>query len=315
MMHKPFFATSWVAVIVSSTLAVFNGCAGARHQENMTLTTAAPSEHRAQNPLLAPWSGPYGGVPGFAGVQVEHFKPALEQAMAETRSELDAITRNAEPPSLENTSLAFEDSGRKLGRVHRVYHVWESTLNGPEFQALDREMSPKLAAFADEIIQNEKLFRRLEAVYNTADKSQWSAEQQRLVWRQYTDFVLAGAKLGGPEKARLGEINQRLASLYTAFGQNVLSDEETYAVIIETEAELEGLPESIKRGAAAAAEERKQPVRGQQEQDAHHPETACSRTQNVAGIDAASLAAETPQDQSDGQTAAEEGQHHQQIDR
>src|SRR5688572_8265917 len=152
MMQKPIFA-SWVSLFVSL------GCAGAQHQENANVSTTAPSENRAANPLLAPWSGPYGGVPGFAGVQVEHFKPALEQAMNETRREIDAIAKNPEPPTLENTNLAFEDSGRKLSRVHRVYRVWESTLNGPEFQALDREMSPQLAAFSDEITQNEELFR------------------------------------------------------------------------------------------------------------------------------------------------------------
>src|SRR5690606_24206375 len=109
-------------------------CAAARHQETMPMNAVATSETQAENPLLAPWTGPYGGVPGFAGVRVEDFEPALERAMAESRAELEALTNNPEPPTLENTCAAFEDVGRSLQRVSTFYGVWGSTLNGPEFQ-------------------------------------------------------------------------------------------------------------------------------------------------------------------------------------
>jgi peptidyl-dipeptidase Dcp len=245
-------AARWTLVLALSA------CSGAQHQETTPMTAAA-TESATDNPLLAPWTGPYGGVPGFAGVRVSDFEPALTRAMAEARSEIEALASNPEPPTLENTCAAFENVGRTLQRVASVYNVWESTLNGPEFQAVEREMAPRLAAFRDEIVQNEKLFQRIAAVYETPDKSAWSPEQQRLVWYQYTDLVLAGAKLGPAEKARLGEINQRLASLFTNFSQNVLSDEETYTVVIESEADLAGLPDSVRASAAAAAEERKLP--------------------------------------------------------
>jgi peptidyl-dipeptidase Dcp len=221
--------------------------------------TAASTDTQTQNPLLAPWQGPYGGVPGFAGVRVEHFEPALEAAMRQSRAELEALTNDAAPPSFENTCAAFESTGRALQRVGTVYNVWESTLKGPEFQAVEREMAPRLAAFRDEIVQNEKLFQRIAAVHEKKDQLGLTPEQQRLVWHQYTDLVLAGAKLAPPEKARLAEINQRLATLFTDFSQNVLSDEETYTVVLESEADLEGLPASLRASAAAAAEERKLP--------------------------------------------------------
>jgi peptidyl-dipeptidase Dcp len=235
----------------------FSACSAAQPQESNPMNAVTSTESATKSPLLAPWTGPYGGVPGFAGVKVSDFEPALEQAMAESRAEIAALANDAERPTLDNTCIAFEDVGRALQRVSTLYHVWESTLNGPEFQAVEREMAPRLAAFRDEIVQNEKLFQRIAAVYETKDKSAWSAEQQRLVWHQYTDFVLAGAKLGQAEKARLAEINQRLASLFTSFSQNVLNDEETYTVVIEQEADLEGLPDSMRASAAAAAEERK----------------------------------------------------------
>jgi peptidyl-dipeptidase Dcp len=216
---------------------------------------AAPSPSTAPNPLLAKWSGPYGGVPPFAKVKVEHFKPALLAAMDENRKEIAAICDNPAPPTFENTILALEDAGRTFDDVSTVYHIWSSTMAGTDFQAVEVEMASKLAAFSDEITQNEKLFKRMEAVYNSPEKAKLTPEQQRLVWRRYTSHLRAGAKLDTPSKKRMSEINQRLASLYTTFSQNVLADEEHYTVVLENEADLAGLPDSIRTGAAHAAEE------------------------------------------------------------
>jgi peptidyl-dipeptidase Dcp len=240
-------------------LLALTACAAPQHPESSPMNAVASPEVHAKNPLLEPWAGPHGGVPGFAGVRVSDFEPALEQAMDEARREIAAITDNPAAPTFENTSAAYEDVGRALTRVSTVYSVWESTLNGPEFQVVEREMAPKLAAFRDEIVQNEKLFQRLATVYASPDESRWTPEQRRLIWHQYTDFVLGGARLGAVEKARLREINQRLASLFTAFSQNVLSDEETYTVVLNEEAELDGLPDSLRASLASAAAARKLP--------------------------------------------------------
>jgi len=219
---------------------------------------------RASNPLLAEWTGPYGGVPPFDQVEIAHFKPALEAAMAEVFEEIDRIATNPEPPTFANTIEAIERAGRTLNRVYTVYGVWSSTMNSPEFQAVEREMAPKLAAYSDRIMQNEALFRRVEAVYEAsvagdagrkaaAGVVELTPEQRRLVWRYYTDFVRAGAKLDAAAKARLSEINQRLAELFTRFSQNVLADEANQYLVLESEAELAGLPESVRAAAAAAA--------------------------------------------------------------
>jgi peptidyl-dipeptidase Dcp len=208
----------------------------------------------ASNPLLAPWTGPHGGVPPFDAVRVEHFKPALEAAMAENRAEIEKIAANPEPANFENTLAALERSGRTYDRVGRVYGVFSSTMNSKEFQAVEREMAPRLAAFDDEITQNEKLFARIAAVYEARETSGLSAEQQRLSWLYFTNFARAGAKLSPEAKKRTAEINQRLAALYTQFSQNVLADEEGYTTFLEKESDLAGLPESVRAGAAAAAE-------------------------------------------------------------
>src|SRR5258706_3451242 len=177
------------------------------------------------NPLTSPWTGPYGGIPPFDKVRVEHFKPGLESAMAEMLTEIDRIANDPATPTFENTLAAMERAGKTLDRAYTVYGIYSSTMQSPEFQEVERDMEPKLAAFFDKIIQNEKLFQRLGAVYETREKSGLNAEQKRLVWLKYTEFARSGAKLDAAAKKKLGAINQRLATLYTDFSQNVLADE------------------------------------------------------------------------------------------
>ncbi len=206
---------------------------------------AAPPAAAPENPLLGAWKGDHGGVPPFAEVKVEHFKPALLAAMDMNRKEIDAIAQRAEPATFANTIVPLEDSGRTFNDVSTLFGIWSSSMNDEAFQAVEREMAPVLAAFSDELTQNTALFKRIEAVYESPEKSKLSAEEQRLVWLYYTNFVRAGAKLDDAGKKRVGEINQRLAVLYTEFSQNLLADEEGYKVELPSEADRAGLPASM----------------------------------------------------------------------
>lgn len=206
------------------------------------------------NPLLNPWTGPYGGVPAFDKVKVEHFKPALELAMAKNLSEVEAIANNPAPPTFENTIVALEDSGRLGNDIGTYYGVWGSTLNSPEFQAVQSEMNPKFAALGDKITGNKKLFERIEAVYNSPAKASLTPEQQRLTWVVWNNFVRSGAKLDEAKKARVAAINQELAGIFTQFNKNLLADENTWTVLEADD--LAGLSESYKAGAAANAKAR-----------------------------------------------------------
>src|SRR5262245_60318134 len=230
-----------------AALAVAAPPAGVRAEERVPL-----------NPLLAPWTGPHGGAPPFDRVKVEDFKPALEAGMAEQLGEIEAIANDPAPATFQNTIAALERTGRKLDRVTSVYAIYSGTMSTPDFQAVETEMAPKLAAFGDQITQNEKLFRRMAAVYDARETSGLTPEQKRLVWLDYTNFVRAGAKLDAASKKRVAEINQRLASLYTKFSQDVLADEGDYVTVLETEADLAGLPPSVRAAASAAAEQRGQ---------------------------------------------------------
>ncbi|HEY0014815.1 MAG TPA: M3 family metallopeptidase [Longimicrobium sp.] len=255
MLNRDSFIVRTGALVLATAAA---GCATMQNQANTTDAPAATSAAAApagaaSNPLLAEWTGPYGGVPPFDRVRVQDFRPALETAMAENLAEIERIAANPAPPTFENTLAAMERAGRSLERVSTSYGIWSSNMNTPDFQAVEREMAPRLAAFSDQITQNTALFRRIEAVYNSPEKARWTPEQQRLAWRYYTNFVRAGAQLDAAKKARLSEINQRLAGLYTNFSQNVLADESSQTVVIENEADLAGLPQSLRDAAAAAA--------------------------------------------------------------
>ena len=226
------------------------------HPNSMSTQASSAAD---PNPLLADWEGPYGGVPPFDKVQVGLFKPALESAMMQNLMEVEAIAKDPAAPTFENTIVAMERAGSTLDRVSTIYGVWGSTMAGPEFQVVQREMAPKLAAFNDKINQNEQLFKRIEAVYNSPNKKNLTPEQQRLSWFYYTNFVRAGARLNAEAKARLSQINQKLAGLYTRFSQNVLAEEDGQFVALKDEAELAGLPQSLRDAAAAAAATKKQP--------------------------------------------------------
>jgi peptidyl-dipeptidase Dcp len=254
--------------ILLMALALF-GCASTDPDVNTTTTetqqttpaaattpepaaTATPPA-TANNPLLRPWTGRYGGLPPFDQVRVEDFRPALEAAMAENLAEVERIASNPAPATFENTIAALEDAGRTLGRVSAIYGIWANNMNSPEFQPVEREMEPRLAAFNDQITQNLPLFRRIEAVYNSPEKARLTPEQQRLTWVYHNSFVRSGARLDETAKQRLSAINQELAGHFTNFSQNVLADETDQMLVLESEADLAGLSPSLRDAAAAAA--------------------------------------------------------------
>ena len=161
----------------------------------LLLATTMIANETTTNPLLAKWEGPYGGVPPFDKVQVALFKPALEAAMTEQLAEVDKIAGNTAAPDFDNTIAALERAGSAYDRASTLYFIWASNMSTPEFQTVQREMAPRLAAFQDKITGNEALFKRIDAVYNSPAKSKLTPEQQRLAWLYYTNFVRAGARL------------------------------------------------------------------------------------------------------------------------
>jgi peptidyl-dipeptidase Dcp len=204
--------------------------------------------------LLQRWCGPYGGVPPYDQVDIEQLYPAMCEAIARFRGQVEEIASCSSAPTFANTVEALEDAGRVLWRVRTVYWVWSSTMSTPELREIEQRVEPLLAAWTDELLGHDELFARVEAVANSSELAELGEEAGRLVWRTHQSFVRGGARLEGTHKARLGTINLRLATLYTQFTQNLLADEET-CVVLDAD-EVQGLPQAVRDALAQAASER-----------------------------------------------------------
>ncbi len=158
--------------------------------------------------LLKPWTGAHGGLPPFDKVKLADFLPALRTAMAEELKEVDAIADSPAQPTFDNTLAALERTGKPLERAGAIYGVWSANLSTPEFQAVEQQIEPLFAAHADRILQNERLFKRIEAVYAARETSGLTPEQKRLSWVVYNRFVRAGAKLSPEQKTRVAAIKR-----------------------------------------------------------------------------------------------------------
>jgi peptidyl-dipeptidase Dcp len=217
---------------------------------------AAPAP--VPNILLAGWTGAYDGVPPWDRVTPELFPEAFQLAIDEQRREVLAVANDSAPPTFANTVEALEKAGRRLDRVGTLFGVMTGNMTNPQYQALQREWGPKLAAASDETVLNPQLFQRIKAVYEARRTSGLDAQQQRLVTRLYESFARRGANLTPEQKQQLSAYNQQLAGLFAAFSEKVLADESTH--IAATEAEMAGVPQDVKAAAAAAARERNLPA-------------------------------------------------------
>ena len=116
------------------------------------------------NPLLKEFTEPFGTIP-FNELKTEHFVPALDAAIDEAKAEMDVVANNQDNPTFENTILAMELSGKKIGRVASAYFHLFGSESDKDFQALAEEISPKLAKFGNDINLNKDLFKRVEDIH------------------------------------------------------------------------------------------------------------------------------------------------------
>ena len=208
---------------------------------------------------MAPWAGPHGGLPPLAGVNPTALEEAMRSAIEAKRAEVQAISSNTAPPSFENTAAALENCGRALGRVLCVHRVYANSLSLGDMPGVEQRIAPMLAALDDEIAHDERLYSRLNAVWDQRAAAGLTPEQQRLLEVQRKRMQRKGAGLAVSAKARLAQINARLASLSTQYNQNLMHEAGTQAVFIEDLSGLDGLPEAQRQAAAAAAADKGRP--------------------------------------------------------
>ena len=205
-------------------------------------------------PLLSPWTGAHGGVPPFDKIKQSDWKPAIEKAMTAFKADIATIAAGA--GTFASTIAAMDDAGRPFNRANTLFGVYTSTMADKPMQQLEQDMAPVVSAFMDEITQDEKLFAKIKGVHDKPGKL--DPEQARLTEVTYRQFARRGAALDARAKARMKEINGRLATLYTTFGQNELADEESFTLAL-TDKDLAGLPESVVAGAKAEGEHKGKP--------------------------------------------------------
>ena len=226
------------------------GCAAPVEE---TMPTSSPAD--AANPFFSANSLPY-DLPPFDRLDDSHYLPAFERGMAEQLEEVEAITNDADAPTVENTLVALERSGRLLDRVATTFFPLIRSDTNDAMDATRTEVAPRLAAHSDQIYLNPALFARVRALHEQRDSLELDPEAYRLVEKYYTDFVRAGAELFAVEQDRMRAINAALATLETTFAQNVLGEVNASAVVVATREELAGLPDDQVAAAAEAANAR-----------------------------------------------------------
>lgn len=207
------------------------------------------------NPLLAP-SPLKNHAPRFDLIKEADYKPAVDAAIIEARANIDKIIANADAPTFENTIVALETSGETLGSASGIFYNQLSAAGTDGLQALSEEIGPVQANFGSDIILNADLFKKVKAVYDQRDTLKLSTEQKTLLEDTYRNFVRGGALLDDDKKAELRKINEEMSTLGPIFANNVKKSSEQFELILETEKDLAGLPESAIDGAKEAAEEK-----------------------------------------------------------
>ncbi|HWS01484.1 MAG TPA: M3 family metallopeptidase [Prolixibacteraceae bacterium] len=210
------------------------------------------NENKLTNPLLTEWKTVH-ETPPFNEIKHEHFVPAIDQLLAETRSEVDEIINNTDAPTFQNTIRALELSGKKLSRATSILFNLNSAETDETIQSITREVSPKLSAYQNYVSLNEKLFQKVKAIYNRKEDLQLTPEDLKLLDDSYKGFVRSGANLEGDAKERFAQINTELSRLSLQFGENVLAETNAYQLVVTDIRDLAGLPESEIEAAAQLA--------------------------------------------------------------
>lgn len=222
----------------------------AQRKDPMTTTTT-----ERPNPLLADWTTPY-GLPPFGDITEADYRPAFEAALTAHDAEIAAVIADPAEPTFANTIEALETSGQRLRRISSVFFNLAGSHTNEDLQAIEREIAPTLTRHYNAIFMNEALFARVRRIVETQAGAGLTREPARVLERYHKAFVKSGAGLDEATKTRIAEISERLSSLGIQFGQNVLADEKSYALVLDGEGDLAGLPGFVRDAAARAAADR-----------------------------------------------------------
>ncbi|WP_118194079.1 M3 family metallopeptidase [Albibacterium indicum] len=230
---------------VTSTLLIFSILS--------TDESKVKAQTSLENPFLAEYNSSF-EVPPFDQIKNEHFMPAFEVGMKEQAAEISAIYRQRSTPTFQNTIEAMENSGKILNKVSTVFFNLNSANTNDEIKEIAKSIAPKLSQHSDDIYLNKLLFQRVKQVYDQRSQANLNGEQERLLEKTYKAFLRSGANLSEQDQQRMRKINSELSLSTLAFGQNLLSETNSFELIVTDDVELSGLPESLKTAAKQSAE-------------------------------------------------------------
>lgn len=202
-----------------------------------------PADNVKNNPFLVEYNTPY-RIPPFGQIKVEHYLPALEEAIRQHNASIDAITGNPAAPTFDNTIVALDRSGDLLDRVAAVYFALSESNSSPELQAVAEKFEPMYMAHLDEVSMNPTLFARIKTLYDTRDKLNLAPDQKLMLEKRYKEAVRSGALLDAKGQEQLKAVNAELADLYLKFNKNLLAATNGFSIVIDDAAQLSGLPAS-----------------------------------------------------------------------
>jgi len=211
---------------------------------------------KSDNPFFETYKNKY-GAPPFELIKNEHYKPAFTEGIKQQQAEIDAIAESTDAPTFANTIEALDFSGELLKKVSSVFFNLYSAETNEEMSKIATEISPILSEHNDNIYLNEKLFVRVKTLFDSRATLSLTPEQNRLLEKYHRSFIRSGAGLNAEQKVQLRDINKKLGIAELTFGQNVLDETNAFQKVIANEAELAGLPESVRQAAAEAAKEAK----------------------------------------------------------
>jgi peptidyl-dipeptidase Dcp len=207
------------------------------------------------NPLLEKFDTAFEAIP-FDKIQNEHFLPAFKEAIQLGKKEIETIKENLEPASFENTIVALENSGEKVSAISKVFFNLNSAETNDELQKIAREVSPLLTEYGNDILLDQDLFIKVDAVYRQKHSLNLNTEDETLLENTYKSFVRNGAGFSDDKKLAIREIDKKLSQLSLRFGENVLKETNAYVLEVKDEARLKGIPETALETAAETAKEK-----------------------------------------------------------
>ncbi len=239
------------AILVMTFMSILGGCGGGGTADNQTTN---------DNPFYVEWNTPF-GTPPFDKIELAHYEPAIIEGMARHAAEIAEIAYNKDMPSFANTIEAMDKAGSMLTRVSNVFGAMNGTMTNDEMQAIAKRIAPLRSKHRDEILLNADLFKRVDQVHSQMDKLALNREQQMLLIETWKSFVRGGANLNNADKEKLKALNEELSVLSLTFGENVLKETNTFVMLVDNKADLDGLPAASIEAAAEEATKRGHPGR------------------------------------------------------